>query len=211
VLGKDEQNQAAERRTPRQERSRQKVELMLEAAVQLLEQSDLASMTTNAVAARAGVSIGSLYQYFGSKQALLDALVARELGAMAEQVIGAMRGTPVGVPGERIRKIVHAVTGAYGGRGRVHRQLMEHALAQGAGRRLSGLQAQVLALFTAEGVKVPGRSTQRLSPAQAFVLTHAMSGVLRALSASPDAPALQEVEDALVRLVLRFLEPGEAT
>ena len=55
--------------------------------MQLLETGDIASLTTNAVAAKAGVSIGTLYQYFGSKHALLDALVTRELGAMTDKIV----------------------------------------------------------------------------------------------------------------------------
>ena len=56
--------------------------------MQLLESGDINTLTTNAVAAKAGVSIGTLYQYFGSKHALLDALVTRELGTMAEKIVG---------------------------------------------------------------------------------------------------------------------------
>jgi AcrR family transcriptional regulator len=53
------------------------VAALLEAAAQVLERDGPTRLTTNAVAARAGVSIGSFYQYFPNKQALLAALVTR--------------------------------------------------------------------------------------------------------------------------------------
>ena len=68
-----------EPRAPRQERSRQKVELMLEAATRILEKDGMEGLTTNAIAAKAGVCIGTLYQYFPHKEAILDALAAQEL------------------------------------------------------------------------------------------------------------------------------------
>jgi len=68
------------RRIPRQMRAEETVAAILEGAAQILEAGGLAAFTTNAVAARAGVSIGTLYQYFGDKHAVLAAAARRELG-----------------------------------------------------------------------------------------------------------------------------------
>jgi AcrR family transcriptional regulator len=62
------------RRDPAQERARETVEAIIEAAGQLLVTQGRAAVTTNAVAERAGVSIGSLYQYFANKEAIFAAL-----------------------------------------------------------------------------------------------------------------------------------------
>ena len=64
----------APRKTPQQRRSQETVEAILDAAAQLFSESGFDSVSTNAVAARAGVSIGSFYQYFPNKLALLEAL-----------------------------------------------------------------------------------------------------------------------------------------
>jgi AcrR family transcriptional regulator len=178
---------------------------MLEAAIQLLETGGIDTLTTNAVAAKAGVSIGTLYQYFGSKNALLDALVTRELGAMTDKVIGSLDTLPRAAPGDRIRTILRAVTAAYGGRNRVHRLLIEHASTNRSGGRLSPLYAQLIDLWTREGVMTADGTARKLTAAEAFVLTYAMAGVLRTLAASEDAPPAQEVEDALVRLIVGFV------
>lgn len=66
------------RKTPTQPRSEQTVAALLEAAAQVLERDGLEGFNTNAVAERAGVSIGSLYQYFPGKDALTLALMRRE-------------------------------------------------------------------------------------------------------------------------------------
>jgi AcrR family transcriptional regulator len=80
MAAKDQRN---ERRRPRQARSRATWEAILEAASQILERRGPAALTTNAVAERAGVSIGTLYQYFADKRAILVAAAQRELSAGA--------------------------------------------------------------------------------------------------------------------------------
>jgi len=61
------------RKNPRQERSKVMVEAILEAATQIFAEMGYARATTNKIAERAGVSVGSLYQYFPNK----DSLIAR--------------------------------------------------------------------------------------------------------------------------------------
>lgn len=69
-----------QRRSPSQARSRATWEAIVEAAAQVLERAGAEGFNTNAVAERAGVSIGTLYQYFSDKQAILAAAAKRELG-----------------------------------------------------------------------------------------------------------------------------------
>src|ERR1700753_3331833 len=78
-------------REPRQERSRHKVQLIFESTIRLLEKGGLEALNTNAVAASAGVSIGTLYQFFSSKEAILDALAEREAASMGQRVAAAMQ------------------------------------------------------------------------------------------------------------------------
>lgn len=72
------------RRQPRQARSRQTVERLLEAAERLLSAHGLLAFNTNAVAAEAAIDIASLYQYFPSKEALIYSLLEQRcLGLQA--------------------------------------------------------------------------------------------------------------------------------
>jgi AcrR family transcriptional regulator len=72
-----------QRRRPSQDRSRATWDAIVEAAVQVLERAGPAGFTTAAVAERAGVSIGTLYQYFPDKQAILLAAAEREVNGEA--------------------------------------------------------------------------------------------------------------------------------
>ncbi len=80
------------RRQPRQARSRAMVGRLLVAARELLAESGWPLFTTNAVAARAGVDIASLYQYFPNKEALLYALARQAMEAI-EAVHDEVRGS----------------------------------------------------------------------------------------------------------------------
>ncbi|MFN5165613.1 MAG: TetR/AcrR family transcriptional regulator, partial [Pseudomonadota bacterium] len=72
------------RKSPRQVRSADTVETILAAAARVLERESLAGFNTNRVAAVAGVSVGSLYQYFPNKSALIAALIDRQQTALAD-------------------------------------------------------------------------------------------------------------------------------
>jgi AcrR family transcriptional regulator len=78
------------RRTPRQARSRSTVEYLLEAAAQVFDARGYAA-TTNEIAARAGVSIGTLYQYYADKDALLLALTERHLDEARHRLLATVQ------------------------------------------------------------------------------------------------------------------------
>ncbi|MYM26149.1 TetR family transcriptional regulator [Duganella sp. FT135W] len=84
----------APRKRPTQRRSAATVDAILEAAARILETSGYEGYTTNAVAATAGVSIGSLYQYFPNRESLTQALVERETAELlaAIEAIGDVSG-----------------------------------------------------------------------------------------------------------------------
>lgn len=69
------------RKSPTQRRSVDTVETILEAAVRILRRDGYAGLTTRRVAAVAGVSVGSLYQYFPNRQAIVADLVRRRITA----------------------------------------------------------------------------------------------------------------------------------
>lgn len=73
------------RKIPQQQRSRRTVDALIEATALLIAERGEERLTTNHVAARAGVSIGSLYQYFGDKAALFAAVRGRAVGTQSER------------------------------------------------------------------------------------------------------------------------------
>lgn len=78
-----------QRKEPKQDRSTVTVECILVAAVNLLEHEGLPGFNTNAIAEAAGVSIGSLYQFFPNKDAIMAALLLRE----GEKALDTFRAT----------------------------------------------------------------------------------------------------------------------
>ena len=72
------------RHRPQQARSQERVDLILDTAAELIAETGYETVTTNAIAERAGISIGSLYRYFPDKDAILRALSVRHLERMRE-------------------------------------------------------------------------------------------------------------------------------
>jgi len=67
------------RRRAKQARAQQTIAVVLEAAAQVLQHEGHAGATTNRIAERAGVSIGTIYQYFANKDEIFDALMRSEI------------------------------------------------------------------------------------------------------------------------------------
>ncbi len=116
------------RKAPLQERSRLTVEAILDAAAHVFEQHGYAAGTTNRIADRAGVSIGSLYQYFPNKDAVLVALTERHIDEGAAAVAPLLAGLGPDVPLDRaLRDLVGAMVEAHRSRPALHRVLVEEA------------------------------------------------------------------------------------
>lgn len=191
----------ARRRKPTQSRARFTVDAILDAAARLLagqEHEDGAAPSTDRIAELAGVSIGTLYQYFPDRDAIVRALVQREREAAlarldelvaqgAQALAGCSDGPPCGDAARQgmralLRAYVAAYVRSFGGEGAAGRALArlawrhdreEDALValRAAGERLAA-QLQALEM---PGLRVPG-------PAQMYVLTRALFGSVRAAS-----------------------------
>jgi len=176
--------------------------------MRLLDKGGMAQLTTNAVARTAGVSIGTLYQYFANKDAILDALADREMADLSSRVVQVIEDPAPTPHAERVRRIMREVTSSYGKRRGVHRLVVEHSLTRG-GMRIAPLIQQVVAVLTS-GEHSP--APVPLSDAEAFVLANAFVGVMRGMIMRDDnsMPDDQDIEEALARLVTVFAEHGLA-
>ena len=97
------------------------VEAIVEAAARVLEARGLAGFNTNAVAERAGISVGSLYQYFPGKEAIVAALSARERGLLSGEIAATARRAADLPLEDALRGLARAA---------IHRQLARPALAR---------------------------------------------------------------------------------
>jgi AcrR family transcriptional regulator len=113
---------------PRQARSRALVEAVLESTARVLVECGYAGTNTNLVAERAGVSIGSLYQYFPNKDSLIAALHerhGREMRAVVETMLATDR--PRDLRGH-LAVLVHAMLAAHQVEPELHRLLEQEFL-----------------------------------------------------------------------------------
>jgi AcrR family transcriptional regulator len=206
-------DQPATRRSPQQARAEQTVQVIFEAAAQVLREEGEAAFTTNRIAARAGVSIGTLYQYFDSKEAILAEVMTRARKRLLTQLDGLLSKTDTNVldPLGVLRAYVRLYLTAYGTGSVDERVLLR--MAWGLDRH----DALVLALReTSEHIamhlqRLEHPLVRKPTPAMVFVLTRALAGVVRAaaLEASPLLGS-RALEEELVNLCWGVLRTQDA-
>jgi AcrR family transcriptional regulator len=206
-MAKARQAVEPKRRIPRQARSEETVAAILEGAAQVLEAGGLARFTTNAVAERAGVSIGTLYQYFSDKGALLRALAEREMTATLAAVARTLSADPETALEDRVRATVRAIVTAFHGRQRARKAVVQAVLAQGTTIEMLA----PIAAFIAQTEHYRPREMARLSPEQLFVVSRSLMGTIRA-AVLEEQPFFKSraFEDELVRLVISYLAAASA-
>lgn len=116
------------RKKPSQRRSQETVRAILDGAARIFEEHGYAAGTTNRIAARAGVSIGSLYEYFPNKDAIVVALAEREIERERETLLAVLEPASAREPlTALLERFVEAVLELHAARPGLHRILFEEA------------------------------------------------------------------------------------
>jgi AcrR family transcriptional regulator len=115
----------APRKMPKQERSRATIEAILIATARVLVRDGFDHASTNRIAEAAGVSIGSLYQYFPSKEALVAALIERHIEELTREFAGAVDRVARLPLMEAVREVVALMLRAHAVDPRLHKVLVE--------------------------------------------------------------------------------------
>ncbi|MGW6036057.1 TetR/AcrR family transcriptional regulator [Gordonia terrae] len=170
------------RKRPRQQRSSFTVETILEATTQLLD-TEGAEVTTNRIAEKAGVSVGSIYQYFGDKQAIFDELARRHLDDADRAMTAVLDDNPVGSSPwpEVLRAVIEVAVRENSTHGRAHGRLRELAdparLAAGYTALVDTLIARLTAYLVADGWTVESAAVDlRLAFAAVDAQVHQLAG-----------------------------------
>lgn len=196
------------RRRPRQGRAQNTVAAIFEATGLLAAELGEEALTTRLIAERAGVSIGTLYQYFPTREAIVEAVVKQERDRVMRglDALLSRAGEPGHLPDALVREFVHMYVSAFASTDAGWRALMRLAWrADHLGSSVASLReaAERIALHLQRAahpaLRVP-------TPAQTFVLTRALMGTVRA-AVLEDSPILgaREFEDELVRLCWALL------
>jgi AcrR family transcriptional regulator len=196
-----------DRRNPKQARALETVEIIFQATTRILQQDGLAALNTNFIAERAGISIGTLYQYFPNKEAILVAMARREIETSGNALLKAIAEASSDPQIDLARHAIRVLIATFARQRKVRQILIDTLVAQGFGAELEQNLQKVVQVISSQTERfLPGRK-EPLPPATLFVITRGVSGALRA--ASQEQPALlglPEFEDALVLLVRAYLE-----
>lgn len=101
------------RRVPSQERSRRRVEELLDAAARLVVEQGVEALSTRDIATAAGAPVASLYQYFADKEGVLLALAERDMAEMDEQVLADLGQIEVLSVASLVRTVMSAFVTVY--------------------------------------------------------------------------------------------------
>ncbi len=196
----------APRKQPTQARSASTVEAILDGTIQALIRHGKEKLTTTLVAQRAGVSVGTLYQYFPNKQALLHAALRRKIIVVTEGIERACAG----VHGKPIPDVVDAIAKGY---------FKAKMLDPRAGLALYAVSSEGAGMKVTEDLR--DRSTRAIEtalasssdrmnapvPLVAFMLQAAMTGISRRLLETHGAAREQEaIQQQMVMMCRAYAE-----
>ena len=168
-----------ERREPAQARSREMIRSIIEAAQRVLRREGWSGFTTNRVAKTAGVSVGSLYQYFANKDDLAIALIDNRYGKLQKQFACELEKALLAKSPDAISILVHTFIEALDADGGLYFKMKEE-LSGAAKERLAKVLDDVIQLIEslfAANKEVLGPN---LTWATAFVLAGTVEGTLAA-------------------------------
>ena len=192
------------RKEPRQGRSRATVETILQAGARILSAEGWAGFTTNRVADLAGVSIGSLYQYFPDKLSLVDAIRRRHL----DDCLAVMRKSKAtGLsPVQFLANLVRAMIGAHSIYPGLHRVLLDEAPSSADYRNVnSEFEIEYLGYYAEAVAAYRNRQLCTTDQTATLIISDAIDGVIhnaarRGMLGDPI------VQSELIRLVSLYLE-----
>lgn len=205
----DREHSVAPRKRPQQQRSRAMVERIIGAGREVLLRDGYDSFSTNRVADEAGISPGSLYQYFPNKAAIISAVIDRYSEAVADQVAGALADRLGEVGPRMIRATVEALIEALSTNVDLLRVVMEDLPANRNRESRMALERRVRELTTAYLAARPGTTRSTDHTATAWVLVMAIENLT--VRYVLDAPAISREQflDEVTSLCLGYLTvPG---
>jgi AcrR family transcriptional regulator len=137
------------RKSASQKRSQATVETLLDATARVLTKEGYDRASTNRIAATAGISVGSLYQYFPNKEALVAALVARHNREMLQLVRNALKEVASLDLATAVRELVRASVDAHLVDPALHRIFAEQVPRMGQLAKIEALQGEAFRLARA--------------------------------------------------------------
>ncbi|WP_273184405.1 TetR/AcrR family transcriptional regulator [Hyphomonas adhaerens] len=186
------------RRNPKQARARATVDAILEAAFQVLDTYGHAKFTTSRIAKRAGVSIGTLYQYFDDRDAILQELSQRYSDALRERITKLLLEEP---ELSSVRTVIRAAMQGVEGSPETQLVLSNTIFQTRGGAEVSRQHSAFM-----DALSTRGEYEFVLGKEASFILTHTVVYLLRATIMEPELELdPQRLEDELVHLMESYI------
>ena len=199
------------RKQPRQQRAVETRQAILDAAARIFAEYGYAAGTTNRIAEAADLSIGSLYQYFPSKEALVAAVIERHSGEMMEEIRASLLRV-AGLPlDEAVRELVRVMIDAHRIEPKLHRVLVEQIPRVGSLEKIEQINEAGMALVRAYLEAHKSEIAVEDLDMAAFVATTAVEALTHvAVLQRPDLLERPSFAGEVSRLVIRYLRGGDA-
>jgi len=200
------------RKMPRQARAKETVEAILTAAAHILTREGFEALTTNRVAAVAGASVGSLYQYFPNKEALVRALCERHTQGVRDRIRARFAEAWERPVDEVARAVIQGMVEIRRHQPKLHQELLRLAPAVGGLKELHAVEHEVEALL-ARFIESRPRELPVADAAQAaFIVCHAVQACVHgAVLEKPEWLKQDGFVEELVAMVVGYLGgPGSA-
>ena len=195
----------APRKLPRQSRSQATVEAILTAAERVLVRTGYDGASTNRIAEAAGVSIGSLYQYFPSKEAIVVALHERHCDAiwsLFEAKLAEIAGAPLP---QAVRTMIDLMVDAHGLNPKLHEVLEEEVPKRATRKRVRTIDMRMTELLRLALQARQAEIRPRDLEVAAFVLVHMCESICHAAVLGDTGLPRERIVDETTDAVLRYL------
>lgn len=194
------------RKPPQQQRSRETVSAVLDATIRIFEKLGPEAATTSRIAEVAGVSVGTLYQYFGNRDAILDALQDREF-ERATALMQRLLTTEVPTSERALaRAVVQGLLELYRAAPALHRVLAVEGLRVTPPERVRAFDRQIVDTIRRFLQTIQSRLRRKSVEASAFVIYQAVRASMLAYLLEPPAELDDgALVDELTELIVAYL------
>jgi AcrR family transcriptional regulator len=194
------------RRRPRQARAQATVDAIIQATARVLVEDGYDRASTNRIAQAAGVSIGSLYQYFPSKEALVAALVEAHLDRMMEVVSRKLENAPPEDMRRSAEALVGALIAAYRVDPKLHHVLCQEVPKIGDLRRIYEFEQTLADVIRTHLQSLRHQIRHQSIDRAVFLLINAIPSVIRAaIEGDSDGHDDSMLATELTDMILRYL------
>ena len=197
----------APRRQPKTAHATFTVDAILVSVERILERDGPTALTTNRIADVAGVSIGTIYQYFPNKDALVGALQDKYAEDTLSRVQSALADTETLPMNLVVARVAEALLSAHRAQRPIHRWLIDWRTAAGCQERYRDAldrQVELVSDFLARRPDV----TMTDHRAAAFILVHAIEGIIEAVSERESTIDVVSIAMQAIRMITVFVAAG---